>query len=206
MQTARKGEAKTGLWLNKLGTIKKNHSAWRNRGIHGKKGTSWNKKERGEEMGTQTERRRRIKKSPQRRPRENEKNGKPTKALGIAYCRACAAFAIHYHSPLPNPPHQQQHHSHTLSHLAWVVLNLGTLTSCQAWCNRRESCPAEPCGRLLRVPSFPWKLPQPISWSSSVFGSHPRGKERSDERRGRGFKTSISLRGGARRRLQLCAN
>lgn len=104
MQTARKGEAKTGLWLNKLGTIKKNHSAWRNRGIHGKKGTSWNIKERGEEMGTQTERRRRIKKSPQRRPRENEKNGKPTKALGIAYCRACAAFAIHYHSPLPNPP------------------------------------------------------------------------------------------------------
>lgn len=55
-------------------------------------------------MGTQTERRRRIKKSPQRRPRENEKNGKLTKALGIAYCRACAAFAIHYRSPLPNPP------------------------------------------------------------------------------------------------------
>lgn len=184
-----RAEMQTGLvratkpWLRKLGMIKKSHSAWRNhRNNKKKKGEHHKIKKKKEkvrkEMGTQTERGRGIE-NPLKGEREREwKNGNPTKALGIAFCRA-RAFLPSSILPLclPSPPFPLL--SHTFSHLAQAVLNLGTLTLCQAWCNGRESCPAEPCGCLLRVPFyFRENSPTPSSWSSPAFGSHPCRKER----------------------------
>lgn len=96
-------------------------------------------------MGTETDRGGKGEKIPLKKSGRIWNNGNSSKVLGIARCGAhglCFYNAIPYHPTLPPtsplPP--------TFSHLARAVLNPGTLTFCQTWCNRRQSCPAEACG------------------------------------------------------------
>lgn len=79
-------------------------------------------KEREEEMGTQTERGRGIE-NPLKGERERMKKWQPHKGAWNSLLQGPCFFAF------PSVSHP---HSHTLSHLAEAVLNLGTLTLCQA--------------------------------------------------------------------------
>lgn len=82
-------------------------------------------------MGTQTERGREIE-NPLKGEWERMKKWQPHKGAWNSLLQGPRFFAILYPSPLSPPPPPPTPHSHTLSHLAQAVLNLGTLTLCQA--------------------------------------------------------------------------
>lgn len=190
---AREG-AQEKPWLNKLGTIKKNHSAWRNWGTQWKK-RSQNKKEREEEMGTQTEQKReRGIENPFKGVRERMKKWQPHKGAWNSLLQG-PCFLPSSILPFPSSP---LNHFQTPSHLAWAVLNPGTLTLCQAWCNGRESCPAGACGCVLRVEKKPSTSSLDLPQHLALIQSENWGEDG-------GFKSCISLWGGTRQMPQLCA-
>lgn len=141
-------------------------------------------------MGTQTERGRGIE-NPLKGEWERMKKWQPHKGAWNSLPQGPGFFAILYPSPL-SPTLTL---TLSLSHLAEAVLNLGTLTLCQAVMQLKRKLP----GRTLRV-SFKSACfsaknsPTPSLDLPPVFGFHllfqkRRAEERSDERM-EGFKTS----------------